>query len=835
MRTGRSVLNLLDDEEAELERDAAAAAAEQREQQQRGDDLSARRRELLEHLGGVERTIADLEQRAQDAQQEIAAAGGRREAAAGRLELLTRLQEDYEGYGQGARHVLTTHQDRGGVLGGLADRLQVVEPWTTAFETLLGEMLDAVVVDGAGTASELARELREGRHGHAVFLCPAAGPGPAVAPAPAGGRPASEAVRGDLATLPHLQRLLARAYLFETDDQALAAALAAGGGELPVVCLGRSGLLVTSDGLVRGGAGERGEVSVLGRGEKLDQLRAELATLDDAVNAARDRLAQLQDERDRNRDLLARGREDVEALNQEIQAAQVRLVQLTDRRQRAQVRREEIGGERARLAEEVAAFAGQEEALASNLAESGRQREDSTIRRDELRRRLQESEERRDELRYAHEELRLVQQRRAGEQREAETALTHMREGVAELQSRRERLAEEADLGERECERLSDQLTERRQGLTDAFQERERRRQILRNATEAIQDLRQETERWHDRVKAIEEQRTGCRDRIHQLETELATLDLRRNNLEERVEEQYSGSFGELVAAVDPDQLPRELEREGDVFQEEQAEQLLEQKREKLRGLGPINHLALEEYETKKERLDFLEGQRTDVVKAKEDLERAIAEINRTARRLFASTFEEVRRNYVAVFQTLFKGGRADLELVRTDDPLESNIVITAQPTGKVIDHVSLLSGGERCLTALSILFAVYLVKPSPFCLLDEADAPLDDTNIGRFVNMLREFSANTQFLVITHNKLTMETANHLYGVTMMERGCSSIVSVSFAEVVDTASDTELAGAIATARHAVDRREDATTSSASPASGDQPEPRHDSGSLEARE
>ncbi len=224
-------------------------------------------------------------------------------------------------------------------------------------------------------------------------------------------------------------------------------------------------------------------------------------------------------------------------------------------------------------------------------------------------------------------------------------------------------------------------------------------------------------------------------------------------------------------------------------------------------ALGPINHLALEEYETKKERLDFLTAQREDVVKAKTDLEKAIHEINRTAKKLFSDTFEEVRRNYIAVFQTLFRGGRADLILQRTDDPLESDIQILAQPTGKVIDHVSLLSGGERCLTALSILFAVYLVKPSPFCLLDEADAPLDDTNIGRFVNMLREFSKNTQFLVITHNKLTMETANHLYGVTMMERGVSSIVSVSFKDVAASQSDTELAGAIASRRQDVDSEE----------------------------
>ncbi len=805
-------LDLLDTEEQEITRELASGETARAEARAQRDDLARRRRELLEHLATTERAMGDLEVEGQEIQQEISGITGRRESAAGRLGVLRRLQEEYAGYGQGARHVLTHHAGRAGVLGGLADQLQVHEEWTGAFETLLGEVLDAVVVDGPGEAAALVRELREGRHGHAAFVCRTAEPAPAGAAAPPGGRPAAEVIDSDVAGLPHLARLLARTYLFPTDDQALAAAMAAGGQGLPVLCLSRGGLLVGSDGLVRGGAGERGEVSVLGRGEKLEQIAAEVAALEGKLEASRQKLVRTREEREQRRSLLQAGRGDLEALDAELQRVQLRLAQLEDRDQAAARRREELQAERVRLGEELQTLADQEEELVASLAETGRRREDSTMRTDELRRQVQALDEQRDELRYGHEELRLIHQRREGERRETETALTHLRANMVDLAQRRDLLAEEAATAEAEGARLAEQLEARRQDLLGAFQERERRRQIVRNSADAIAGLRKETEAWHDRVKAIEDQRSGCRDQIHQLETELATLDLRRNNLEERLEEQYSGSFADLVAGIVEEDLPRELEREDGVFQEEQAQGLLEDRRAKLSSLGPINHLALEEYETKKERLDFLEGQRTDVVKAKEDLERAIGEINRTARQLFARTFEEVRRNYIAVFQTLFRGGRADLQLQRTDDPLESNILITAQPTGKVIDHVSLLSGGERCLTALSILFAVYLVKPSPFCLLDEADAPLDDTNIGRFVNMLREFAQNTQFLVITHNKLTMETANHLYGVTMMERGCSSIVSVSFADVADAVSDTELAGAIAQRRSDVDRTENARSS-----------------------
>ena len=790
---------LLVAEAAALAQDAALGVERRAGLSAQRQELNERRRSLLEHLAASEREAADLEARAQAIQQEISAATGRREAAAGRLELLRRLQSEHAGYGKGARHVLTAGAQNPDVVGALADRLQVEADWIGPFEILLAEILDAVVVGSTATAAALVQELRTGQLGLASFLCRAERTALAALPPPAAGRPAGGVVRGDISDLPHLQSLLQRTFLVAHDDQALAAALAAD-AEPAALFLSRSGLLVGSDGLVRGGAGERGEISLLGRLEKLDQLQDEVTALADKLAAAQAKLAANQQRREALLSLLRSGRADLEALDGELQTVQVALAQLNDRAAAQAVRQEELQADQVRLEQEIAELTAAEETLRGELAAAGQRRQDSTIRREDLRRQVLASEERRDELRAAHEEARLRRQRYESEERETETGLSHLRDSLADLEARRERSLAEAEHGQKESERLTAELASAKARLASAFQERERRRQIVRHAAQAIQELRRQTEQWHDRIKAIEDQRSGCRDQIHQVETELATIDLRRNNLEERIEQQYGASFAALLAQFTDAQLPRDLVREDGVFQAEQAETLLETRRRHLAELGPINHLALEEYETKKQRLDFLENQRADVVKAKDDLERAIAEINRTARRLFSSTFEDVRRNYVEVFQTLFEGGRADLQLVRTDDPLESNIVITAQPTGKVIDNVSLLSGGERCLTALSILFAVYLVKPSPFCLLDEADAPLDDMNIARFIRMLREFSRNTQFLVVTHNKLTMETANHLYGVTMMEKGCSSIVSVSFKDVADTRSDSELAGAIASRR-----------------------------------
>ena len=197
-----------------------------------------------------------------------------------------------------------------------------------------------------------------------------------------------------------------------------------------------------------------------------------------------------------------------------------------------------------------------------------------------------------------------------------------------------------------------------------------------------------------------------------------------------------------------------------------------------LSQLGPVNALAVAEHEEESERLAFLNGQRDDLVSARDDLVSAIRQINRTAKEMFTETFEAVRENFQRVFQSLFQGGQCDVWLAQPDDPLESTVEIQASPRGKRTQRIHLLSGGERTLTALALLFALYLVKPSPFCVLDEVDAPLDESNVGRFLQLLDDFKAETQFIVITHNTRTMEAADWVYGVTMEEPGVSTIVGV---------------------------------------------------------
>jgi chromosome segregation protein len=257
----------------------------------------------------------------------------------------------------------------------------------------------------------------------------------------------------------------------------------------------------------------------------------------------------------------------------------------------------------------------------------------------------------------------------------------------------------------------------------------------------------------------------------HQLQVKLTeTAGLRRGILE-RVEAEWHKPFDQLMeTAVLLDLDLETLETEASRISAA------------LESIGPVNPLAVEEHAEETKRLEFLTSQRDDLISARQSLIQAIREIDGTARAMFLETFSAIQGNFSKVFHTLFGGGECELRLANPDDPLESEIDIHAAPRGKRTQRIHLLSSGERTLVAVSLLFSIYLTKPSPFCLMDEVDAPLDDANVGRFTRLLEEFKSDTQFLVITHNPRTMQAADAVYGVTMQEPGVSTIVGVRLGE-----------------------------------------------------
>lgn len=800
----REQLRSLDREQLELSEKQEQETSDFGGLETRQEELSGNRNVLLQELSGIEKQREEQRELIDTLNREDASLEANLESLKNKRELLKKIKDSFHGFGGAAKAVLQKNRDNQNVIGSLADNISVDSEWNSAVETVLSGLLDSVVVDSSETAIQLVAELRKSNSGVANFLLSGSLKSAPDGDAPAGGKSALEVVSGPGLDSSHLNWLLSRTWLYADDNNAVMAAASHSTNE-HCFYVSRSGLLVSSDGIIRGGQGQSEEVSMLGRGDKLEEIDNNVVQLTEKLSQ---NLASLETARDLSKELSLKvesGKNQLSELDVEISTAHGNLAGARSRKEAGDLRLLAIVNEQNEAKSSVENYEQQKEKLIESLNTAGRQRNDSGILLDDLKTKVQSGERSRDALRSNISELKLDYSNKQGELRELDTALEHRRETVASLDSSEERLIQENDQDSNEIKLMEVEREEKRKIVSDGVDERERRRLLVRTATDSISTIHNETAAWHDRVKEIEDKKIGCREGVHEAETELATIEVRAANIVERIEDQYKGTFRELVRSIDPEAIPKELEMDEGVFQVSQATSILEDGRRKIGSLGAVNHLAVEEYEQKSERFNFLEEQLADVEKARNDLTSTIGQINRTASDMFQTTFEEVRKNYIAVFQTLFNGGRADLVQLRTDDPLESQIKVVAQPKGKRVDQIRLLSGGERCMTALSLLFAVYLVKPSPFCLLDEADAPLDDENVTRFIKMLEEFSQGTQFLVVTHNKLTMEAANHLYGITMMEKGVSSLVSVNFKDVADAADDDLALGkAIAARRNEID-------------------------------
>jgi chromosome segregation protein len=386
----------------------------------------------------------------------------------------------------------------------------------------------------------------------------------------------------------------------------------------------------------------------------------------------------------------------------------------------------------------------------------------------EMRRRLEETEARQDAARDQRTASQVAQAQAQARLQVASDRERHLREEYTIASSRLETLHSELTTLSRADAELAEQLAawqldlEARQATLEDAETR------LAAAEVAVRAADEGLELAERSLSDLRHRATVLSDELHSAELRLTELSGRRATIRERLETEWRRPLESLLESSESIELDDEALRA-------EAGSL----RDQLEQLGPVNPLAIEEHEEEQQRLDFLTAQRADLAAAKLSLQQAIREIDTTARELFLATFVHVRENFRQIFMTLFGGGECDLRLENPESPLEGDIEIHAAPRGKRTQRIHLLSSGERALVALSLLFGIFLTKPSPFCLLDEVDAPLDDANIGRFVRMLNQFKSNTQFIVITHNpRTTTEAADAVYGVTMQEPGVSSLVSV---------------------------------------------------------
>lgn len=647
-----------------------------------------------------------------------------------------------------------------GIVGVLADALDAPRELRHVVESHLGSLLSAVLVRDWKTV-RVVREWLERRDADEGIVLLPVDPGPrrsaVLSTGGLAGRVEFSGPGGDWA------RFLLGDVEVSADDQ-----------------IGpRQGAWVAGDG---SGQDERGVVR-LGRptaGAGALRRRGELAELEVRLQAFRQELADVREAESRTEaEAAERGR---------------RLGDLERELAEAAVRRRKAEAERDAAAERLERARGTVEEIEARVAEL-RELLNSVDRDDRVDdHRVAELEARRAEVedvlareRAGHMSATAEWERENSVLQELRLELTRREAGLESMRERHSRAGEAIGELDRRAEQLANDREEQKQtvsicraaiasGEEELVTLLERRSELagrVREAQEGLDDRRSELEERDAALRAERQSEREAAEHRHALELEVAQLRGTRANIRERLEAEWETTFEDLHSRVDspeggtPDEWTEELEsiRKG------------------LTGIGPVNLLAAQEYEEEKERLDFLEEQKGDLAKARADLHASIQRINEAASAAFSRVFGEVRENFHRIFQTLFEGGEADVWLEDADDPLDSPIEISASPRGKRTQRIHLLSGGERALTALALLFAIYLAKPSPFCVMDEVDAPLDETNIGRFTAMLERFKKETQFIVITHNARTIEAADWIYGVTMQEPGVSKIVSVELQEL----------------------------------------------------
>ncbi len=708
-----------------------------------------------------------------------------------RTTVLEQLQQDYEGFSSGTQALLKGTQD---VLGSLTDRIRVADEHILAVETALGQNLQLVLVQEPVAAERIMAALVEGKRGRAQIasLELANEPGlelPQIFPASA--TPALGVIQADESVLPLLRRLLART-LIVTDLPAATAAWRESKGYFEFVTL--KGETLASSGVFAGGSGQGAKPasSVLARKNQIDELRAGLAQLQEQVNEASRAKGALQSEQTALQASLEQVRTELRSQEVAVATRQGEFNALQSSKRTLVQKLETVGYELQRLAAQEEEGSGKRQALGGRASELEAREQALQQQTAELNRAIDASRAQRDGANTALTETKVGlatqeqvsssfrQQQHTLEQRlrELEQLLAARRQEVASFVTKREQFLAEIEQARQRIEALRHEREQVNTQLADLEQEKESQEMEILSREENLREVRR-------RLSDLQARRS-------QIEIELAQKEMAVQNLIQRVKDKYQVNLedirSECITLTFADEgparvetlTPQEMEARGLATDWAAVAEQVAQLQRRLDEMGPVNLVAIEEYEETEGRHKFLSEQHDDLTKAKDQLMEALTTINTQTKEMFAETFAKIRENFQKMFVEVFGGGKADLVLVDEGDVLESGIDIVARPPGKQLQSISLLSGGEQTMTAVALLFSIYQVKPSPFCVLDELDAPLDESNINRFIRVLQRFLDHSQFVIITHNKRTIAMADVLYGVTMEEQGVSKIVSVKF-------------------------------------------------------
>lgn len=697
----------------------------------------------------------------------------------GERDILAEVLRSFAGYSEGVKNAVSAECLAGKVLGVLGDVVSTDETYLKAVEGALREYVQAVIVPTTEDAAAAVRFLSEGKHGRASFI-------------PAGNIPGHDsafkapASPGVIASVIEVVRTEARfkalvERLFDgiviVDSLETATRLHGDYGErFRYVTL--NGEVVGTVGDIHGGAVDGDSVSSIGRTEKLETLSTALGKVSREAASLQEQRASHEEQTYVYRGLIAELENTLDRIRKE-------NAEIASTEARSNAKREamlETIANLKREADRIQATFPEGDAAKENVLDDIKEHEKrlETLR-DTVSLAGRKLEAMRAELEYKRNALNSLEVERAT-LTEKKAALEREMKTIAE---RRESLAQTSGRTLEEINAAEEEILavgEAKKNLLIELEELEKSHEILKHTKDVVEkryaELRSQRS---ERERALQIQRRELDEQSRRESSLVLKRDeasMMMNNIRERLVEEYF---------IDQEEVPDAPD--GKEFDPGEEKLLIEDLRRKIHQLGDVNLAAEDDYEEEKKRFDFLTSERNDLVEASDTLKKTIAKINAIARARFTETFELIRTNFQVMFNEFFEGGICDLALEEGIDPLEAGINITARPPGKNVRSINLLSSGERALTAISLLFAIYLVKPSPFCIMDEVDAPLDDANIDRYLKVIRRFSERTQFIMVTHNKKTMAAADNLYGITMEEPGLSTLVSVSLSES-DTSAGT---------------------------------------------
>ena len=686
-----------------------------------------------------------------------------------KLDAIMNLAERYEGFGGSVKRVMQERSREQGIIGTVADLISTEKKYETAIEVALGGSIQNIVTKDEDTARRMIEILKREKAGRATFL-PLSGI--RNAGSLAGHKVLQE--QGVIGTADSLVKsaegcgdvavsLLGRTVIVDTFDHAVSASRRSGHGVRMVTLEGE---LFAPGGAISGGS-YRNASNLLGRRREIEELRASTRRFKEEM----DKQERAIEETKESRNVLRRKLDENKRALQEHFIRQntlrVRIQQEEEKLRETTGSVESLRQELRALIERAQQTAAQQEAAAQDLTASEKKEEEFSAAAAQLQEKLARRQEDEERDSSALSALELERSRTEQSLRFQQQNADRIGRELEGLRTQLQQLLESAENDRREIR----EKTEKIQSLTQEAADSDL---VKVEEEEELQALRQENEELLKQQDDASRDRESTAEVIAGLDKEVFRLTSRRERLEESIEQKASYMWEEYEITI----ADAAAQRDETLTDLAAMKKEIADLRGQIKALGHVNVGAIDEYKELMVRYTFLKGQVDDLTEAAASLEKIVAELDDAMRRQFREQFADIQKAYDAVFRELFGGGGGKLELMEDVDILEAGVRVIAQPPGKKLQNMMQLSGGEKALTAIALLFAIQSLKPSPFCLLDEIEAALDESNVGRFAQYLHKLTERTQFIVITHRRGTMEQADRLYGITMQEKGVSAMVSV---------------------------------------------------------